>query len=168
MLSQLAFALLGRLSMNCCHYSRYIFGQQRKFFTSLECILAWKRVVRSGHAIIRWIIGVKLSQRHPTDDLRQVLQIKRVEELISWNRLKLSKQLYHHEDSRWPKKILNFNVEGPASHGRPKSRWSNVINACLRKKGIQVKMTKVQNGEMSSSQEENTQLMDSYLLQDDQ
>ena len=157
MLSQLAFALLERLSMSCCHYSRYIFGQQRKFFTSLECILAWKRVIRSGHAIIRWIIGVKLSQRHPTD-----------EELISWNRPKLSKQLYHHEDSRWPKKILNFNMEGPASHGRPKSRWSNVINAYLRKKGIQVKMTKVQNGEMSSSQEENTQLMDSYLLQDNQ
>lgn len=40
-------------------------------------------LVRSEHDVVRSINDVKLSQRHPTDDLMQKLRIQHIEEMIS-------------------------------------------------------------------------------------
>ena len=81
-LSLLVFALLRRLSMNLANIkkSRYIFCQQRKFFYHLllgvySCMEARRATAKRGSVLYnkKWLchdlLGVKLSQRQPTDDL---------------------------------------------------------------------------------------------------
>ena len=49
--------------------------------------------------------------------------------MISLKRLRLSGHLNSQDDSS-----LNFMVDGPTLHARPKLRWNDVVNTDLRRK----------------------------------
>ena len=40
----------------------------------------------------------------------------------------------------WTKKIMSFNVDGPTPRGRPRLRWSDVVNKDMRKCGLNPEM----------------------------
>ena len=90
------------------------------------------RLKRCDHAMLRWICGVKLSQPHSTAELRSKLKIPDVEDVLRCNRLRLFGHRCRQDDTLWTKKIMSFIVDGPTPRGRPRLRWSDVINKDLR------------------------------------
>ena len=96
------------------------------------------RIKRCDHAMIRWLCNVKIEQKHTTDDLRKRIYVHPIEDVLRWNRLRLSGHLHRQEDTSCTKSILNLDIDGPTPRGRPKLRWKDVINADLRKKGLNI------------------------------
>ena len=82
--------------------------------------------------MLRWICGVKLSQPHSTAELRSKLKIPDVEDVLRCNRLRLFGHRCRQDDTLWTKKIMSFIVDGPMPRGRPRLRWSDVINKDFR------------------------------------
>ena len=98
------------------------------------------RIKRCEHAMIRWLCNVKIEQKYSTVVLRRRIHVHYIDDILRWNRLRLSGRLYRQETS-WTKKIMNFNVDGPTSRGRPKLRWKDIVNADLRKKHLNTSLT---------------------------
>ena len=76
----------------------------------------------SDHSLIQWICGVKIKQQHSIEELRRRLDLQHIEDVLRWNRLRLSGHLYQQEEKSWAKKIMNFFVDAPTFWGRPKLR----------------------------------------------
>ena len=86
--------------------------------------------------MLRWICGVKIMQPHSTDSLRRSLQVHCIEDVVRWNRLRLFGHRYRQNDTLWTKKIMSLQIEGPTPRGRPKLRWSDVVNTDMKKLGL--------------------------------
>ena len=69
--------------------------------------------------MIRWTCGVKIKQQQSTEELRRRLDLQHVEDVLRWNRLRLSGHLYRQEETLWTKKIMKFAVDGPTFPDRP-------------------------------------------------
>ena len=91
------------------------------------------RIKRCDHAMLRWICGVKITQPHSTESLRRRLQVPCIEDVLRENRLRLFGHRYRQDESLWTKKIMNLQIDGPTPRGRPKLRWSDVVNADMKK-----------------------------------
>ena len=98
------------------------------------------RIKRSDHAMIRWVCVVRLDQPHSTDNLRERLHLMDIEDLLRWNRLRLAGHRHRQDDSSWTKKIMSLDIDGPTPCGRPRLRWSDVINKDLKKRGINIEL----------------------------
>ena len=79
--------------------------------TDLSCIKT------SDHAMIRWMYGVKIKQQHSTEEFRRICYLQHTEDVLKWNRLQLSNNLYQQKVTSWMKKFMNFVVDGPTSWG---------------------------------------------------
>ena len=90
--------------------------------------------------MIRSLNNVKIEQKHSTEVLRRRIHVHHIEDVLRWNRLRISGHLYRQEETSWTKKIMSFNVDGPTSRGRPKLRWKDVVNADLCKKLLNVSL----------------------------
>ena len=88
--------------------------------------------------MIHWICNVKIEQKLSTEVLRKRIFVQHIEDVLRWNRLRLSGHLHQQDDSSWTKKIMNFDVDGPTPRGRPKLRWKDVVNADLRKEQLNI------------------------------
>ena len=98
------------------------------------CQLEISHVIKtSDHLLIQWICGVKIKQQHSIEELRRRRDLQHIEDVLRWNRLRLSGHLYQQEEKSWAKKIMNFVVDAPTFWGRPKLRWKDVVNSDLRK-----------------------------------
>ena len=95
-----------------------------------------RRLERCDHSMIRWICGVKMEQRHAMADLRWRLKLPCMKDLLSWNRLRLFGHRCRQDESLWTKKIISFDVDGPAPWGRPRLRWIDVVESDLRRHGL--------------------------------
>ena len=91
------------------------------------------RLERTDHAMIRWICSVRLADRLPLTDLRQRLNLDSISDVLRWSRLRWFGHLHRMDDDTWPKKVTNINVNGAQPRGRPKKRWSDCIEADLKK-----------------------------------
>ena len=108
------------------------------------------QIKRCDHAMICWLSNVKIEQKHSTEDLRRI-NVHHIEDVLRWNRLRLSGHLYWQEETSWTKKIISFNVDGPTSWRRPKLRSKDVV-IYARKTWISVWLVTDLNGEMPSDQ----------------
>ena len=90
--------------------------------------------------MIRWICNVKIEQNLSTEVLRKRIFAQHIEDVLRWNRLRLSRHLHRQDDTSWTKKIMNFDVDvdGPTPRGRPKLGWKDVVAADLRKKQLNI------------------------------
>ena len=91
------------------------------------------RLKRCDHAMLRCICGVRIMQPHSTDSLRRRLQVPSIEDMLRWNRLHLYGHRQRQDDSLWTKKIITLQIDRPTPRGRPELRWSDVVNADMKK-----------------------------------
>ena len=70
--------------------------------------------------MIHWICNVKIEQKLSPEVLQKRIFVQHIEDVLRWNRLRLSGHLHQQDDTSWTKKIMNFDVDGPAPWGRPK------------------------------------------------
>ena len=73
------------------------------------------QIKRCDDAMICWLSNAKIEQKHSTEDLRRRINVHHIEDVLRWNRLRLSGHLYRQEETSWTKKIMSFNIDGPTS-----------------------------------------------------
>ena len=83
--------------------------------------------------MIRWICGVKLEDRKSMFQLRSLLRVHDLRDVIRRNRLQWYGHVLRMPPERWPKQILDFEVEGQFPVGRPKKRWMDNVANDLKK-----------------------------------
>ena len=91
------------------------------------------RLVRNENAMVRWICSSKLCENIPMSDLRIHMGISSTEDVIRYNCLRWFGHLQCMDEEKWPRKILNFEVNGSYPRGRPRKKWFNNIRSDLDK-----------------------------------
>ena len=87
------------------------------------------RLVRNDNAMVR----CKKKKKKPSSDLRTRMDISSIEDVIRYNRLRWFGHLQRMDEEKWPRKILNFEVNGSYSQGRPRKKWFDNIRSDLDK-----------------------------------
>ena len=92
--------------------------------------------------MIRFLCNVKIGQKHSTEDLRRIQRgwIHHIEDLLRWSILRLIGHLHRQEETTQTTR-MSFNADGSTSRGRPKLWLKGVVNADLRKKGLNISLT---------------------------
>ena len=74
--------------------------------------------------MIRWLSNAKIAKhcyaKHSTEDLRRRIHVHHIEDVLRWNRMRLSGHLYRQEGK--------------------KLGWKDVVNADLRKKHLNISL----------------------------
>ena len=66
-------------------------------------------------------------------DLRIRMGISSIKDIIRYNRLRWIDHLQRMYEEKWPRKILNFVVNGSCLRGRPRKKWFDNIRSDLDK-----------------------------------
>jgi Reverse transcriptase (RNA-dependent DNA polymerase) len=93
------------------------------------------KLERTEASMMRWMCGVSLKKRLPTEELRRRLNIDCVSDVVRRGRLRWFGHV-ERKDSEWVKKCMDFKVDGCVGRGRPKKTWLECVNADMIKLGI--------------------------------
>ena len=75
---------------------------------------------RTDMRMVRWMCGVKLKDRLPSNELRERLGIDDIALVLQQNRLRWYGRVLRKDDDDWVKKCMEYEVQGPRPRGRPK------------------------------------------------
>ena len=106
---------------SCCVRSTMLYGSE----TWAQTRETLQRMQRNDRTMIRWICGVRLSDRIHSDALLAKLNILSIEDLLRRRRLRWFGHVQRSDG--WIKKCTNIVIDGPASRGRPKKTWKETI-----------------------------------------
>ena len=98
------------------------------------------RLERNDMMMIRWICSAKLTDRIPSNELRGRLHLSGVEDMLRWGRLRWFGHLQRMDDETWPKKILDFAIDGRNPRGRPRKSWMDCIRSDMKSLGLKTSM----------------------------
>jgi len=70
--------------------------------------------------VVRWMYGVNVKDRVPSQELRERLGIDDIVSVLQQKRLRWYGHVLQTEDNDWVKKCMEYEVEGARSRGRPK------------------------------------------------
>ena len=116
------------LVYNSCVRSVLLYGSET-WAVKVENI---NRLTRNDNSMIRWTSSAKLSDRKSMSELRHFLGLLGVAEVVRWGRLRWYGHLMRMNPDNWPREILDYQIEGSYSHGRPSKRWLDCINDDLK------------------------------------
>ena len=75
--------------------------------------------------MVRWICSAKLCEEVPMSDVRTRMVILSIKDVIRYNRLQCM------DEEIWPRKILNFEVNGSYSWDHPKENALTALEVTL-------------------------------------
>ena len=70
------------------------------------------QLVRNNNAMLRWICYAKLFEKIILSDLRTCMVISSIKDVIRYNHLHWFRHLHCVDEEKWPRKILNFDING--------------------------------------------------------
>ena len=95
-----------------------------------------QRLVRTENSMVRWMSGVTLKDRRPSEKLRLGLGIEGVEEVVRRGRLRWFGHVERKEADDWVSKCRNLEVVGGVRKGRPRKIWMECVNEDMRECGL--------------------------------
>src|SRR5213083_144136 len=96
-----------------------------------------QRLVRTENSMVRWMSGVTLKDRRPSEELRLGLGIEGVEEVVMRGRLRWFGHVERKEADDWVSKCRNLEVVGSLKRG---GRLKDMDAVCeKRHEGVWVK-----------------------------
>ena len=72
--------------------------------------------------------NVKIKERVPSKELRDILGIDDIILILQQNRLRWYGHVLRKEDTDWVKKCMEYEVEGSRPTGRPKRTWTEIVH----------------------------------------
>jgi len=75
----------------------------------------------------RWMCKVKVKDRVPSKELREILGIDDIILILQQKRLQWYGHVLQKEDTDWVKKCMEYEVEGSRPRGRLKRTWKEVV-----------------------------------------
>ena len=106
---------------NVCGRSVLLYGSECWAMRKLDKA----RLERNDRAMLRWICGVKISDRVSLDSLCQRLGIAPLTTLLRSRRLRWFGHVSRSDG--WINQCRNFDVRGKRGKGRPRKSWNDVI-----------------------------------------
>jgi hypothetical protein len=100
------------------------------------------RLARNDNSMVRWVCSARLADRRPMTELHSLLGIQPISDACRGNRLRWYGHIQRMETERWPRKILDFTIEGNNMRGRPKKRWMDCVSEDIRALGIRPALAK--------------------------
>ena len=79
--------------------------------------------------MVRWIYSAELCEKIPMSDLRTRMGFSSIENVIKYNCLEWFGHLQRMDEEKWPRKVLDFEVNGSYPQGRLRKKWfGNIRN----------------------------------------
>src|SRR5271163_2463175 len=94
------------------------------------------KLERNENAMIRWMCGVSLRDKIPTEELRARLGIKGVLELVRRGRLRWFGHVERKASDDWVSACRGLEVDEARGRGRPKKTWQECVNSDLKMLGL--------------------------------
>ena len=94
------------------------------------------KIQRNDRKMIRWICGVKISDRLASAELIKKLGIEDIKVLLRRRRLRWAGHVERKDGSDWVKKCVDFNVDGCRQKGRPRKSWMEVVCRDMKSLGL--------------------------------
>ena len=94
------------------------------------------RIHRTDMRMLRWMAGVKLSDRVPSAELLQKFGVRSIRELMQHRRLRWYGHVERMQDDNWVKRCRSIAVEGKRTRGRPRKTWEQVVAADMMEKSL--------------------------------
>ena len=104
------------------------------------------RIQRNDRKMVRWICGVKMSDRLSSDELMKRIGLEGIKSLLRRRRLRWFGHVERKDDNDWVKRCMDFKIEGLRQKGRPKKTWMEVV--CKDMKSLGLKKEDAQQREM--------------------
>ena len=98
------------------------------------------QLVKNDNAMVRQFCLDKLCGKIPMSDLETCMGISGIKDVIRYNRIYLFDHLQRMDEEKWPRKILNFKVNGTCPRGHPKKRWFDNIRSDLDKMRLSISL----------------------------
>jgi len=87
---------------------------------------------RAGMRMVRQMCGVKVTDRFPSNELRERIAIDNIILVLQQNRLQEYGHVLRKEDNDWVKKCMEYEVEGSSPTGRPKRTYREVVERTVK------------------------------------
>jgi len=81
---------------------------------------------RAEMRMIRWVCGIKVTDRFSSSELRKRLGVDDIIAVIQHPRLRWYGHVLRKDENDWVRKCMDFKVEWVRPKGRPKKTWSEV------------------------------------------
>ncbi len=89
------------------------------------------RMDRNDMRMIRWMCGVTLKDRKPSEELRDRLGLAKISDCVQSRRLRWFGHVERMQDDNWVKKSREIKVTGRRGRGRPRKTWEEVVRSDL-------------------------------------
>ena len=126
---EMSLKLKGKVYAACVR-STMIYGSE----TWAMNVEQQRRLERTEMRMVRWMCGVSLRERKTSDQLRRMMGIEPVVDVVKRSRLRWMGHVLRKNESDWVRKVMEINVEGSRARGRPRRTWLNIVeeNMCAR------------------------------------
>ncbi|MBV8233323.1 MAG: hypothetical protein JO329_25390 [Planctomycetaceae bacterium] len=91
---------------------------------------------RAERRMLRWMCGVRLTDRVRTEELYRRLGIEEIGTKLRRGRLRWYGHVERMNDNCWQKRCRIWEVEGVRPSGRPKKTWEDTVREDMRKLGL--------------------------------
>ena len=89
--------------------------------------------------MVRWMCGVSLRERKTSSELRKMMGIEPVLDVVRRGRLRWMGHILRKDGNSWVRRVMDINVEGRRVRGRPRKTWVNVVEEDMHMRGLQRK-----------------------------
>ena len=94
---------------------------------------------RTKRAIVRSMCGVKLVDRKNTEELMEMLGLKKtLDRMAKANGVRWYGHVIRREDDNMLKKAMMMEVNGQRKRGRPKMTWKRQVEERVKKVGLKI------------------------------
>ena len=100
------------------------------------------RLERTERMMVRWMCGVRLRNRIPSEELNCRLGIVRITEIVRRGRLRWFGHLERKRSDDWVSACRKYEVPGRKGRGRSRKTWDECVRTDLRKGGIDAQCAK--------------------------
>ena len=104
---EMSLKLKGKLYATCVR-SAMIYGSE----TWTMNVEQQRRLERAEMRMVRWMCGVSLRERKTSDELRRMMGIEPVVDVVKRSRLRWMGNVQRKDKSGWVRKVTEINVEG--------------------------------------------------------
>ena len=95
-----------------------------------------ERLERTEMKMVRWMCGVSLRERKTSKELRRMMGIEAIGELVQRARLRWAGHVLRKENTDGVKKCMDMEIEGNRGRGRPKLTWGKLLEKDMQSKGL--------------------------------
>ena len=128
---EISLKLKGKLYTTCVR-STMIYGSET-WAMNLE---QQRRLERAEMRMVRWMCGVSLKEKKTSDELRRMMGIEPVVDVVKRGRLRWMGHVLRKDENDWMRKVMEINVEGSRGRGRPRRTWLSVVEEDMHTRGL--------------------------------